>query len=559
MDDLLDELEEAQQNDTAHLFKSRVSQPTLISLSSANAVQTGSSGSFSKLSFELPRPALNIDTIQLVEAVIPQCVPSLPDNSLVFWYYRLSEYSGKVPNSENLYFVRLLPSYYKPEFIQGFYGQNKTFNTYQDLATSLVSACSQDLALDNLNYSGTAGYDVRFLPNEISLPYNATYNKFQMVGTSATLQLAYKQYSGATAYLTNDVVFFGSLTYVALVPTTGVTPGTNPAVWKRVNAEIVAPYSATTPYGVGRYVRSANLLYKSILASTGIAVSNTTYWTQIIEAQQINYRYLIAGYTDPNLVQPTYRPWNPYALFESGAIVRYKGIDYSANYQNVGSAPPSAAWSVSGVAPLITALKDCSPALDMYERGSFDSGSRLPFPEGVPGQQTTKRRTLASLMGFTWNGIMTPSLLANIQPQSYLNYIATENTLLYNRLRPVPLYTTSLGSGLGLPTSIATQTYTAEGYCNLVYSSIIHLYATIVGGSTLNTEQNTNLLATGTMSCGNLGVSFFNALNDNPLPVFGDLYSVGIEMKDENNDPYELTNNAVVSLVLKIRYRNGLG
>jgi hypothetical protein len=58
------------------------------------------------------------------------------------------------------------------------------------------------------------------------------------------------------------------------------------------------------------------------------------------------------------------------------------------------------------------------------------------------------------------------------------------------------------------------------------------------------------------MDCGNLGVSFFNPIVNNPLKVSGsDIYSIQFEMLDECGEPYFLTNNAVVSFVLKVAYK----
>jgi hypothetical protein len=478
----------------------------------------------------------------------------------------LSEYSGNVPNSENLFFVRLLPSYYKQEFIDSpaLYGFNKTFNSYPELATALALSCSTDLGYYNVNAydPNLAGFDFRFLPNEISLPYNADINKFQMVGTNATTQFAYKQYSGATTYGLNDVVYQGTNTYKSLVAgNINHSPSSSPTFWVRIYVDIVAIYSGTTPYPVGRYVSYTNLLYKSILATTGNLPTNVTYWTQIIDdASTINYRYLIAGFDDPNvaLLQGTaYRTWNEWALYETAAIVLYDDVYYAAVYQNQGVAPPSAAWSVSGTPPLVVGLNACSAGCDMVEQrlGVF----RAPFPEGIPGQpfNPKPKRLLNSILGFTWNGLMTPSFLQTIVQGDYINFIPTTRTALYNQVRPVPLYTTSISSGLGSSASASssTQTYTAEGYCNLVYSSIISIYASVVYGSSTDSKRNTSLLACGSMNCANLGVSFFAGFIDNPLLIEGnDLYDLSISLQDEYGEPYVLTNNAVASFTFKMSY-----
>ena len=550
------------------VFRSRINQPNLLAVRSTDAIQNNSGTGFSEMLFNIPRSILEVETIQLLTANIPQCVPSIPDTALVFWYYRLSEYSGNVPNPENLFFVRLLPSYYRQEFVDSpsSYGFNKTFNSYPQLATALALSCSTDLGYYNVGAydPNLAGFDFRFLPNEISLPYNADINKFQMVGTNAQTQLAYKQYSGATTYGEDDVVYQGTNTFISL-QSGNVGNATSSAVWwKQIYVDIVAPYSATTLYPIGRYVSYTNLLYKSIATNIGQDPTNATFWVQIIEdASTINYRYLIAGFDDPNvaLLQGTaYRTWNEYALYEIGAIVLYKGLYYEALFQNQNVAPDSMilSWGVSGTPPLVVGLNACSAGCDMVEQrlGIL----RVPFPEGIPGQpfNPIPKRLLNSILGFSWNGIMTPSFLQTIVQGDYINFIPTTRSDLYNRVRPVPLYVTPVASGLGSSASASssTQTYTADGYCNLVYSSIVSIYASVVYGSTTDSKRNTSLVAMGSMNCGNLGVSFFAGFVDNPLLIEGnDIYDLSISLQDEYGEPYVLTNNAVASFTFKLTYK----
>jgi hypothetical protein len=97
--------------------------------------------------------------------------------------------------------------------------------------------------------------------------------------------------------------------------------------------------------------------------------------------------------------------------------------------------------------------------------------------------------------------------------------------------------------------------YTADGYCNLVYSSIISIYTTIVGTSTVDTQRNANLLAMIPMDVGNLGVAMVGNYIDNALTkIQGDIYSIYIELRDENGEPYYLTNNATTTLLIKLTY-----
>ena len=155
--EIVKEIEEEQalnRTSAVQVFRSALNQPELISLSSANATASGSSYGYSQFDVNMPRPIYEADTLQLLTANIPLCTQNIPDTACVFWYYRLDLYANTVPNTENLFFVRLLPSYYKPEFFQptpSKYGQNITFDNYPAVATQLALSCKNDLLRDNIN------------------------------------------------------------------------------------------------------------------------------------------------------------------------------------------------------------------------------------------------------------------------------------------------------------------------------------------------------------------------------------------------------------------------
>jgi len=612
MDDILEEIEKESTMKTRR-YTSAVNQPNLVALNSTNAIPTTSTNSFSTFTVNLPRPILQADTIQLVNANIPQCVPNIPDTSLVFWYYRLNAYTGTIPNPNNLYMVRLLPTNYKPEYIESpeLYGFNKTFHDYQDVATQLALACNEDLGYYNSITYDTffdRNYVVPFLPSEITIPYNEPFNKFQFTGTNATTQFAYKEYSPSTTYNEFDVVFIGLSTYQSLQSGNIGNDPPDPPFWKRVYVDIVAEWSATTPYFVNRYVAYLDELYVCIQNSlNNDPFTATTFWLKITESGQVNYHYFSTGYNDPNvaLLQSTgNQQWNTFSLFEEDVVVEYEDSVWSAIYQNKGIEPfsitssvnwdgstlfrkgqvvlssglyyrasqdnlnqtPSVfssfwtqqAWTPSGVLPNVVGLYSTTSAVDMVEN-LVGGGVLVPFPLGIAGQpfNPTPKRILNSILGFTFNGVFSPEILSNIPVGNFISVVALENAELYNRLRPIPPYIVAQPPLLTLnSTSTSSQTYTADGYANLVYSSIISIYASAVGGSTLDTQDNTNLIAQGTMNCGNLGVSFFAPFVETPLLIGGeDIYTLSFTLKDECNDDYVLTNNAVVSMVLKVTYK----
>jgi hypothetical protein len=57
------------------------------------------------------------------------------------------------------------------------------------------------------------------------------------------------------------------------------------------------------------------------------------------------------------------------------------------------------------------------------------------------------------------------------------------------------------------------------------------------------------------MNCGNLGIAMASGFIDTKLTkVQPDIYSIYIELRDENGQPYYLTNNATTTLLLKLTY-----
>lgn len=630
------------------VFKGMLNQPELLSISSANAQQTGPSYAYSQFSINMPRPILEADTLQLLAANIPLCTQNFPDTACAFWYYRLDKYAGPVPNTENLFFIRLLPSYYKPEFIGTTYGYNVTFSTYQDVAVQLAKACVNDLAYNNIKQQAAEElntYQLQYIPSDISITYDTTQNKFQMTGLNATAPLfAYSvadTYAGGTTYAVGAFVTYNSTVWRSLQSgNVGHSPLTSPTWWAFVTDKLVRNWEQGTSYRAGQYVYAPTYTPPSLfVTSLDFYASTPNFngggaWT--IPTATNNFTYLVTGYADPNVAinqnggqfsDPTQpeRRWNPYALFEKNDLVEYENQTYKARFQNKGWLPFQTAsatvyntsktdYKVGAVvynsatllpywkciannppANNITAnpftcatywipsywipdFTDPGPVVGLrYISSQFDmldyitvAGTQYveyPFPVDVPGQpiNPAPRRLLNSLLGFCWNGIFNPVAVSQTFSTGSEPYIATSGDTvdLLNRIRPVPPYYRRLvasAPALGTSQATLTTTYTADGYANLVYSSIVSIYSTIVYGSTLDSQRNTNLIGLSSMNAGNLGVSFFDNKINGPLRVKGaDIYSIGIELRDEMNEPYPITNNGVCTFTLKLTYKEKSG
>jgi hypothetical protein len=716
--EIVKEIEEEQalnRTSAVQVFRSALNQPELISLSSANATANGASYAYSQFDVNMPRPIYEADTLQLLTANIPLCTQNIPDTACVFWYYRLDLYANTVPNTENLFFVRLLPSYYKPEFFQptpSKYGQNITFDNYPAVATQLALSCKNDLLRDNINltineWSGSSVPQLQYIPQDVTITYDATQNKFQLTGLNAGAPLfSYEDaptYANLTVYDAGDYVTYNDdCVYRCLLDgTQGIPPYTVSSLvktwaaeWTYVTNRVVQTFVSYTPYYNGQYVSSGGVIYQASATGaagiwTGSFSAGDGWVTPTQPLGPYNYRYLATGYGDPNVVinQGTNvvggngRQWNPYSLFETSEIVQYQGITYQSSKQTKGFVPfyvptqsantydqyktyykgdyvyynfkwyvniwvptkpgqvnytvgldkaptglytantwwkfiefdPNVTTQYWRVGDLMTYLpgvgngvfwfkciKDNNvsqgspfstggifntnpywipsywtpltssanlPTIGLYSLSrtfdmldAFSGYEQYPFPIAIPPQpyNPNPRRLLNSILGFCWNGIFNATILNTSLGASTGIPNGTTTSDVLNRVRPVPYYT-SYGSGSGLRTGNSTtaMVFTADGYANLVYTSVVSIYSTIVFGSTLDTQRNTNLIGLASMNAGNLGVSFFANFIDGKLRVNGgDIYAIGIELRDEMGELYPLTNNGISSFTLKLTYKD---
>ena len=356
LEEVIKEIEEDQlfkRGITSKIFKSMLNQPSLVSVNSANAVKIESENGYYTFKIDFTRPILDVDTIQLLTTSIPQANASIPNTAITFWYYRLSQYTGTTPSLNNLYCVRLLPSYYKPEFIvtPETYGWNKTFSNYTKLSDELAKSCVRDLGYNNLELLKSLDpadyYYTNFpiLPGDITIAYNSTYNKFQMTGN--TTQFAYVEWSNAITYAIGAVVYksvpggIGFQTYTSLVNANlNNNPLNSPTQWKRTYNEIVVEWSATTLYQKGDIVAKTLIdvvaLYRAKTDTLNNEPPNATYWENYtgISPAPINYNYLITGYDDPNVVirqgERFQMPYNPNYFYRTGERVKTDGRVFEA-------------------------------------------------------------------------------------------------------------------------------------------------------------------------------------------------------------------------------------
>ena len=511
-------------------FRAYLNQPELICLSSTNAqiqsppISPMTFNQYYNFTVNLPRPALDVKSLQLLKAVIPQAQCSIPDYSLVFPYYRLrtvpinifqTVFVNMSPNDfsdvasiDSIYYVRLLPSYYKPEMTgSSLYGFNRTFNDYQELVTEINKACLVDLHIELEPDSLRSKY---FIPGDVNFFYDTELNKIIFRGLNANIEPEINsiiEWDAVAEYAEGEVLFYGLKFYQSLEDGNfGNLPVSNPTKWQDVT-RLINGYTTWTfnqAYYPNNVVQYNDIFYRCIVATPlydeNPPPTNPGSWqdvSQFFANNSFFNKYLIGGFDDPVVKQ----------LLQ---IVEVQSTQNDFTYAS------------------------------------------------IPGNKFVERQTLARRMGFTWDGtgMIYDSSINNYADRG-IDYAGT-GALFYNRIRNIPFYYAAQPPPPPLlvgQVTVSPNSYTADGYCNLVYSSIINVYTTIVGTSSVDTQRNANLLAMIEMDCANLGVAMVGNYIDTSLTkIQSDIYSIFIELRDENGEPYYLTNNAVTNFLLKLTY-----
>jgi len=553
---------------------SYLNQPDKLAISSNDGEQAQVTyngqfqNAFYNFTVALPRPAVNVKTIELLSANIPQAQVNIPDESLIFFYYRLKTYTDnddeqtffqEEPDIDNINYIRLLPSYYKQELVQEYptLGFNRTFANYADLATELAKACANDLI-----YEKTTGASGTFIPNDISITYNQTENKFEFTGNNADEDWEPDAWNDDLLYNENDIVRYLAVDYISLVNNNGSTPSSVVITAWVTSPQVYLPLDKVSYLGIN---------YTCIFENNGIEpignANSAIYWIPLTWNGSYNYAGIRAA------------PYNlDWPVFYNGLY--YKNIDPESNINQQPDISP-AFWALTTLWVVYTGTTSYTYLSAGYEdpvvfefaqelqelslTWDFDFNALDPVGYelfSIPPQPITQYQTLNLRLGFTWDGIYTWSY--NTRFTGGLQQVFQNGSIpamLFNRLRPVPLYRLTLLPEAGLTTPIdfgdpyIATTYTADAYCNLVYSSVVSIYTSIIGPSTTDTQRNTNLLSIVPMDCNNLGVTFYQPTISNKYNrVMKDIYQIYFEFRREDGEPYYFSNNAIITLQLGLTY-----
>jgi len=399
-------------------------QPSLITISSANQEIASadytpySDTAFASFSVNLPRPALDVKSLQLLSTNIPQSNANLPNTACGFWYYRLSEYSGLTPTINNLYYVRLLPSTYKQEFIadSSLYGFNKTFNSYSTLSTQLAKSCATDLLFNNLNKLWETDpnvyipnqYYVPFIPNDVLVEYDSSVNKFQMTGLNT--QVVSQYYNANTLYSVGTIIANedGTFAFSNKVSCKGVLPPNplNPA------SNTLPAWVSGTTYTLGNvvYDPSNNVVYKCILNGANVnqhPYAETTHWS------------LLGHYDLPFL----YPDWVSGTNYNVGQSVLYEGSVYvlTQNGEGTTTPPPNQPLYWTALTTLVRRYYfwEVKYGMEIVEQWSVD----VPYSKGmiVSYNNQTYQANIANINAIPTN----PTYWEEVSFSNWYKYLIT--------------------------------------------------------------------------------------------------------------------------------------
>ena len=343
-------------------------------------------------------------------------------------------------------------------------------------------------------------YKTELIPDSQLFGFNKTFNTYQELSDELAKccanDLAVRNGSTVMPFIANDITISYNETLNKFQ-----MRGNN------VNTSWTVPlYIDGVTYNQNSLVSFLGVNRISLINNNNFAPNNPLYWDAY--NGPLTFTYMIAGYKDENIRVLT-------------EFITTQSEQYDFNY----------------------AIYDLDP---------------LPIIGVLPQPLTIDGLTLNRRLGYNWNG-----LYADFPLEPYLDFDANNTyfRILYNRLRPLPRYAiVPPVIGLGAPppnnNPYTQDIYTFDGYCNLVYSSILYIYSDIVFSSSLTNENTTlGLLATVPISCSTLGIAFEKQFLDNSMHKINNVIeNITIELRDERNLPYYCGNNSIVTLSFIVLY-----
>lgn len=608
---LVEHLESQLQPNKNNQIRSFTNQPERVNISSdsdISAVQSHDAldeQNFSSFKVNIARPFLDVKSIQLLRASIPNAVTNIPDEECTFWYYRLPNhlFSGTItvtapaPPAQ----PTLTPN------IQGYTGATFSY-TGDEITPQVTSLGITDVFVTSpapgyITYRCTGAVTGLAAGSRVTIAgvspagYNGTFNVYSVPGGGFPLDFVVvanfgaATLSGATVTIViTDTINWATVPYL-VQSSAGVVRGyfAPPSS----NGGTVSIYTSDTLTGgtVGTITRSGDLFiaapsYKYI---NMIRLLPSYYKTELFNSSQgqntnlppastygfnrtfTDYQDLAAELAKSCANDPAYdlaeNGGDPFPIFEPGDIsITYNqtlnkfiftgnnaysgGINFTS-YLSAGYEDPNL-WVENPIVDGSSVIS--APSLSAY---SIDFPGDYYAIFGIRAQPYRINRTLNLRLGFTWNGILT-GITFPLNVDSLINQGGAPSVFVsfLNRLRPSPDYFVVTSPPLLNATNPSSAIlYTADSYANLVYTNTVSIYADFTGGSTYDSITNTQLLACVPMNASNLGVTFYNATLNCPLTKISDqIYEIEIRMLTDTGAPYSIPNSCIVSLELALTY-----
>jgi hypothetical protein len=621
LDSLLTNLEETEATKKKPAFKSFTNQPERVCISSDNDISTAQSQNniteqtFSSFKVNIARPFLEVKSIQLLRASIPNAVTNIPDEECTFWYYKLpiKAFSGAIsvtaPTPPN-----------QPTPTPNIQGYTTAVFSYLDPTGAIHPQIEAPLGISQVFVGSPGpGYILYRCSGPVTgfaagsrvdisgvspAGYNGTFNVYSVIGAGSpndfvvVANFGAATLSGATVTMTiTDTINFSTTPYT-LTNASGVTRGYflppsafNGSVsiypnWTKAGGVSGAPFGTITrlsdffiPPLANEYLHMIRLLpsyYKAELFEPNVQQDD-----ELPPASRYGYNRTFTDYQDlatelanSCAADPSYDSSDFYGLnfpiFEPNDIsITYnsalnKFIFTGNNDYDVTSSTQLSTYLSAGYEdPLlwqetIQNYHQNAYSLQQFTTAECTGFGDFPLISGINGQPYKINRTLNLRLGFTWNGVYSDSLFP-INTTELIDSEARPASILItflNRLRPIPEYFfISAPAIYGANGPFGNTEYTADSYANLVYTNTVSLYADFTGASTYDSMTNTQLLACVPMNASNLGVTFYNTSLYCPLTKISDqIYEIEIRMLTDTGAPYVIPNSCIVSLELALTY-----
>jgi len=482
-------------------FTSFINQPERIQISSQEDISDYDQDTLTtyfNFRVPLPRPALNVKSVQLARANIPNAVPSFPDTELTFWYYAIPFASDGEITLNNA----------------GTPGDTiRTFNLSGDLFTIGGDRVpGEQIFFDGSGDTITTDISGLLLLGGTYL----TYPLADAITGSPNYVPVYNSVGAIDYFLNynNPRIDFGNLSvqlnkpnylrYVRLLPSF-------------VPPELYLDAANDQVYGFNRIFDDADDLNNEL----GFSVVND----------------LLFGAVIPNPPGPPIRPNNIPGTFRF--VKGLVDIEYNETFKKfLLLLPGGANAAIADIFSIMPCASDdpnwFAAAKVLAERDLLNSGQVGFFGVETAIQPFVEYRNLNLRLGF--NYATYPVRLSDLQ----------------NMIRPHPkLY----GQALSLGRDFTSNDLVAPGYADLVNTSCVHIYTDITGGSTVDSILNKALLGSVPMNTTALGVGFHSLPLNNPLTkIPTQINEIYIEMRNDTGQPFLIGNNAVVSLELILTY-----